>query len=81
MSIRDKLISGTLGFGSAPPGNMFRNIRVEETATVDAAWTAGHPLLRHGATVWRPPVPDAPGPGAGETQSATSTCSVPRSAD
>jgi hypothetical protein len=26
MSIRDKRISGPLGFGSAPLGNMFRNI-------------------------------------------------------
>jgi hypothetical protein len=39
MSIRDKLISGPLGFGCAPLGNMFRNIPVEEAAaTVDAAW-------------------------------------------
>jgi D-threo-aldose 1-dehydrogenase len=38
MSIRDKLISGPLGFGSAPLGNMFRNIpEEEEAATVDAA--------------------------------------------
>ncbi len=30
MSIRDKLISGPLGFGSAPLGNMFRNIPEKE---------------------------------------------------
>jgi D-threo-aldose 1-dehydrogenase len=44
MSIRDKLISGPLGFGSAPLGNMFRNITEAEataTATVDAAWQEG----------------------------------------
>jgi hypothetical protein len=42
MSIRDKLISGPLGFGSAPLGNMFRNIPMEEAAaTVDAAWQQG----------------------------------------
>src|SRR5215470_14435744 len=42
MSIRDKLISGPLGFGSAPLGNMFRNIPEEEAAaTVDAAWQQG----------------------------------------
>ena len=42
MSIRDKLISGPLGFGSAPLGNMFRNIPEEEAAaTVDAAWRQG----------------------------------------
>jgi hypothetical protein len=42
MSIRDKLTSGPLGFGSAPLGNMFRNIPAEEAAaTVDAAWRQG----------------------------------------
>ena len=42
MSIRDKLISGPLGFGSAPLGNMFRNIpEAEAAATVDAAWQQG----------------------------------------
>jgi hypothetical protein len=50
MSIRDKLISGPLGFGSAPLGNMFRNIPAEEAAaTVDAAqqfecWFDGRPI-------------------------------------
>ena len=39
MSIRDKLINGPLGFGSAPLGNMLRNIpEAEAAATVDAAW-------------------------------------------
>jgi D-threo-aldose 1-dehydrogenase len=42
MSIRDKLISGPLGFGSAPLDNMFRNIPAEDAAaTVDAAWQQG----------------------------------------
>src|SRR5215468_594869 len=42
MSIRDNLISGPLGFGTAPLGNMFRNIPEEEAlATVDAAWQQG----------------------------------------
>src|SRR5215468_4615462 len=42
MSIRDKLISGPLGFGTAPLGNMFRNIpEAEAAATVDAAWQQG----------------------------------------
>src|SRR5262245_40718202 len=45
MSIRDKLISGPLGFGAAPLGNMFRNITEEEAAaTVEAAWQQG---IRH----------------------------------
>src|SRR5262245_45263495 len=42
MSIREKLISGPLGFGAAPLGNMFRNITEEEAAaTVEAAWQQG----------------------------------------
>ena len=42
MSIRDKLISGPLGFGSAPLGNMFRDIPdAEAAATVEAAWQQG----------------------------------------
>jgi D-threo-aldose 1-dehydrogenase len=42
MSIRAKLISGPLGFGSAPLGNMFRNLPEEKVAaTVDAAWRQG----------------------------------------
>jgi D-threo-aldose 1-dehydrogenase len=42
VSIRDKLLSGPLGFGAAPLGNMFRNIPDDEAAaTVDAAWQAG----------------------------------------
>lgn len=40
--MRDHLKSGPLGFGSAPLGNMFRDIPDEEaSATVDAAWQAG----------------------------------------
>jgi D-threo-aldose 1-dehydrogenase len=42
MSIRDKLLSGPMGFGAAPLGNMFRNIPDEEAAaTVEAAWRQG----------------------------------------
>ena len=42
MSIRDKMISGPLGFGSAPLGNMFREIPdAEAAATVEAAWQQG----------------------------------------
>src|SRR5215510_7488181 len=42
MSIRDNLLAGPLGFGTAPLGNMFRSIPDEEAAaTVDAAWQAG----------------------------------------
>lgn len=41
MSIKDKL-PGKLGFGTAPLGNMFRNIPEEEAlATIDAAWQHG----------------------------------------
>jgi D-threo-aldose 1-dehydrogenase len=41
MSLKDKL-PGVLGFGTAPLGNMFRDIPEEEAmATVDAAWDAG----------------------------------------
>ena len=44
MSIRQKL-QGQLGFGTAPLGNMFRNIpQAEALATVDAAWEQG---IRH----------------------------------
>jgi len=42
MSIREYLLNGPLGFGTAPLGNMFRNIPdAEADATVEAAWTAG----------------------------------------
>lgn len=46
MSIKDKLIgTNPLGFGTAPLGNMFRNIPEDEAeATVDAAWDNG---IRH----------------------------------
>ena len=41
MSLKDKL-PGVIGFGTAPLGNMFRNIpEAEAAATVDAAWAAG----------------------------------------
>src|SRR5262245_7525551 len=42
MSIREYLPSGPLGFGTAPLGNMFRNIPDREaSATVEAAWQEG----------------------------------------
>src|SRR5262245_25723214 len=42
MSIRQYLSNGPLGFGTAPLGNMFRNIPDEEAAaTVEAAWQRG----------------------------------------
>src|SRR5215475_835185 len=42
MGIRESLLNGPLGFGSAALGNMFRNIPdAEADATVEAAWTAG----------------------------------------
>ena len=60
MSIRDKLISSPLGFGSAPLGNMLRNIpEAEAAATVDAAWQQGiryfdtAPLYGHGLSEMR----------------------------
>lgn len=41
MSIKH-LLTGKLGFGTAPLGNMFRNIPEQEAlATVDAAWDSG----------------------------------------
>lgn len=42
MSIKDKLAGHVLGFGTAPLGNMFRDIpEAEAQATVDAAWAQG----------------------------------------
>lgn len=42
MSIRQHLLNGPLGFGTAPLGNMFRKIPDDEAAaTVEAAWHAG----------------------------------------
>ena len=42
MSVRQYLIGGPLGFGTAPLGNMFRDIPDEEaSATVEAAWQQG----------------------------------------
>jgi D-threo-aldose 1-dehydrogenase len=42
MSIRNTLLAGPLGFGTAPLGNMYRSISDNEArATVDAAWDAG----------------------------------------
>jgi D-threo-aldose 1-dehydrogenase len=46
MRVRDSLKNGPLGFGTAPLGNMFRDIPEEEAlATVDAAWDAGTRLF------------------------------------
>jgi D-threo-aldose 1-dehydrogenase len=42
MTIRDRLAGGSLGFGAAPLGNMFRELTDDEAAaTVDAAWQHG----------------------------------------
>jgi D-threo-aldose 1-dehydrogenase len=42
MGIRDLLVNGPLGFGTAPLGNMFRDTPDDEAeATVDAAWEHG----------------------------------------
>lgn len=42
MALKDLLPRGTLGFGTAPLGNMFRDIpEAEAQATVDAAWNDG----------------------------------------
>jgi D-threo-aldose 1-dehydrogenase len=42
MTIKGTLLNGPLGFGTAPLGNMFRNIPEEEAAaTVAAAWSGG----------------------------------------
>ena len=42
MGIREYLLNGPLGFGTAPLGNMFRDIPdAEAEATAEAAWTAG----------------------------------------
>src|SRR5215470_3918872 len=42
MSLKAYLLSGPLGFGAAPLGNMFRNIPDDEAqATMDAAWQQG----------------------------------------
>ncbi len=42
MSIKDKLAGQVIGFGTAPLGNMFRDIpEAEAQATVDAAWDQG----------------------------------------
>ena len=49
MGIRDLLVSGPLGFGTALLGNMLRDIPDHETeATVDAAVGPRHPPLRYG---------------------------------
>jgi aryl-alcohol dehydrogenase-like predicted oxidoreductase len=42
MRVREALLAGPLGFGTAPLGNMYRDIPEDEAlATVDAAWDAG----------------------------------------
>jgi len=42
MEVRKALLAGPLGFGTAPLGNMYRDIPEDEAlATVDAAWDAG----------------------------------------
>ncbi|TXG00626.1 hypothetical protein FVD38_07620 [Massilia arenae] len=42
MSLKDKVPSNPLGFGTAPLGDMFRKIPEQEAAdTIDAAWREG----------------------------------------
>jgi len=42
MRVTEALLAGPLGFGTAPLGNMYRDIPEDEAlATVDAAWDAG----------------------------------------
>ncbi|CAB1274423.1 aldo/keto reductase [Candidatus Nitrosacidococcus tergens] len=42
LSIKNALLNGPLGFGTAPLGNMFRSISDDEAAsTLEAAWAAG----------------------------------------
>jgi D-threo-aldose 1-dehydrogenase len=42
MNVRSTLLSGPLGFGGAPLGNMFRNIPEDEAiATIESAWEQG----------------------------------------
>jgi D-threo-aldose 1-dehydrogenase len=46
MRVRGALLAGPLGFGTAPLGNMYRDIAEDEAlATVDAAWDAGTRFL------------------------------------
>ena len=46
MTIRGYLLNGPLGFGTAPLGNMFRNIPDDEaSATVEVAWNQGTRLF------------------------------------
>jgi hypothetical protein len=54
MNIRDKLISGPVGFGAVPLGNMFRNTPDAEAAapwqnvTVGADFPAGSGRMKDG---------------------------------
>ncbi len=67
MTIQSTLLNGKLGFGTAPLGNMFRNIPEEEAAaTVAAAWEKGGALLRHRAVLRRRPGRDPARQGTGE---------------
>ena len=46
MRVTEALLAGPLGFGTAPLGNMYRDIPEDEAlATVDAAWDAGTRLF------------------------------------
>ena len=47
MSIRDKLLSGPMGFGAAPLGNMFRNIPDEEAEKITTVQQALDYVLAH----------------------------------
>ena len=59
MGIRDTLVNGPLGFGTAPLGNMFRDIPDDEAAaTVDAAReqrarSCGQPSSITAVATWR----------------------------
>jgi aryl-alcohol dehydrogenase-like predicted oxidoreductase len=76
MSIRDKLLTGPLGFGAAPLGNMFRNIPEDEAAaTVDSAWRQG---TRYFDTA--PVCPRYAWARRWPSTGATNMCSAPRSA-
>ena len=71
MSLHD-LLPGKLGFGTAPLGNMFRDIpEAEARATVDAAWDDGIPYFDNAPFY---------GAGRGETRMGNALADKPRDA-
>jgi hypothetical protein len=80
MSINTLLAGKTLGFGTAPLGNMFRDIpEAEAQATVDAAWEQGtryFDTARSTAPAW----PRSGSATRWPSATATTSCSAPRSA-